>query len=272
MVLCALLNFQRIINMKINALLLAGVLLGLSPLASHAQPPAPGQNAASFTETQRGEIESIIKTYLTDKNPEVLAEGLQTLQRREREEASTKMTQAIAANKKGLFDNANSPSAGNPKATITVVEFYDYQCGYCKMSSPTLERLMKEDKDIKVVYKNFPVLGPLSTEAAKAAVASGKQGKFAAFHSALMSKKERLTKEQIYSVAQEVGVDVTKLKKDMADKSVEAVIDADITLAGKIGIEGTPFFVINDDFAAGALPYEGLKSKISAARAKTQKP
>lgn len=260
--------------MKFVALLLAGVLFSLSPQPAEAQPAQaqqPATNAAVFTDTQRGEIESIIKTYLTDKNPEVLAEGFQTLQRRERDEATAKTTQAVGANKKSLFGNPNSPSAGNPKATVTLVEFYDYQCGYCKMSASTVERLLKEDKDLRVIYKNFPVLGPLSAEAAKAAMASAKQGKFTAFHTALMSKKERLTNEQILSVAQEVGMDIAKMKKDMADKGVEALIDVDVTLAREMGIEGTPFFVINDDFAAGALPYEAMKGKIGAARAKAQK-
>jgi protein-disulfide isomerase len=254
--------------MRKTVLFLFAAFLGFLPLSSFAADSSKASPDAVFTDKQRTEIESIIKKYITEKNPEVLSEGLRTLQKREQDESESKIKVKLVSEKDKLFNDPATPTAGNPSAKIYVVEFYDYQCGYCKAAEESLERLVKEQKDVKFVFKNYPVLGAVSTEAAKAGLAAAKQGKFYAFHSALMTKKGHFSSEDIYQVAQEAGLDVDKLKKDMSDKSVEEELNAGLKLGNDIGVRGTPFFVVNDAFFPGVVQYDELKKAIDNASKK----
>jgi len=260
--------------MRISALFLAAAFLCPAQAFAADLTPAP-QTAlaatASFTDTQRTEIENIIKEYLTTKHPEVMAEGLQTLQKRDQESAEAKSKAEISSAKDRVFNDPTSPFAGNPKGNVTVVEFYDYQCGYCKMSEDAIEKLIKEDKNVKFIFKDFPILGPASAEAAKASLASVKQGKFQAFHDTLMGKKDHLTSDMIYQVAKEVGLNVDQLKKDMTDASVTDALNGNLKLGQDIGARGTPMFIINDNVFPGALQYDQLKQAVSDARAADKK-
>jgi len=258
-------------------LLLTAAFVGFSAPCFAADAPAPpvpapaaatpaSQAGPAFTDAQRTEIEDIIKSYLVDKHPEVMVEGLQNVQKREQEKAESKSKEQVGANKDKIFNDPSSPVGGNPKGDVTVVEFYDYQCGYCKMSEESVERLLKEDKNVKFVYKDFPILGPVSGEAAKASMASIKQGKFQAFHDALMTKKEHITSDMIYQTAKDVGLDVEKLKKDMADSAINDAINKNLKLGQEIGVRGTPMFIVNDATFPGALQYEQLKQAVSDAR------
>ncbi|MFA4993768.1 MAG: DsbA family protein [Bdellovibrionales bacterium] len=252
-------------------LFLAAALIGFLPCSgfaaeSPAAAPKTPVAANTFTDAQRGEIEIIIRDYLTEKHPEILAQGLQNLQQRDQEAADAKTKEKIASEKDRLFNDSATPIAGNPKAKVTLLEFYDYLCGYCKMAEDAVEKVLKEDKDVKVVYKNYPILGPVSLEAAKAGLASVKQGKFQEFHSALMNKKEHLTSEMIYQVAKEVGIDVEKLKKTMGEASINDAINASLKLGQDLGVRGTPFFIVNSASFPGVLNYEQLKNAVDAAR------
>ncbi len=263
-------------------LFFAVTLIGLLPCSGFAADAPAGSTAtvpvaapkpqaaavSSFSDAQRTEIEEIIKDYLGDKHPEVMAQGLQLLQQREQAAADAKTKEKIASEKDKLFNDPATPFAGNPKASVTVLEFYDYQCGYCKMAEDAVERILKDDKDVKFVYKNFPILGPISMEAAKAGLASVKQGKFQAFHSALMNKKEHLTSDLIYQIAKEAGLDVEKLKKDMTDPSIDATITASSKLGQDLGVHGTPFFIVNSASFPGVMKYEQLKDAVNEARTK----
>jgi protein-disulfide isomerase len=258
-------------------LFFVAALVGFIPCSGFAAvapaaPPPPAANASPFTDAERAGIEDIVKEYLVNKNPEVMAQAFHNLEKRNQEAAEAKIKEKISSEKDRIFNDSSSPFAGNPKATVTVVEFYDYQCGYCKMAEEAVERVLKEDKDVKIVYKNYPILGPVSLEAAKAGTASVKQGKFLVFHSALMNKKEHLTSDMIYQVAKDVGLNVDTLKKDMADASVGDSVNASLKLGQDIGAQGTPFFIINDAFTPGVLQYEQLKNILSDARAKVKKP
>ncbi len=252
--------------MRTFVLFLIAAIIGFMPLSGQAA-SASAQASASFTEAQRAEIESIVKTYLTEKNPQVLAEGLQNLQTRQQEEAEAKIKENIAKHKAEIYKDAATPSVGKDSAKVTVVEFFDYQCGYCKAAEEGMERVLKEDKDVRIVYKNFPILGPVSLEAAKASLASVKQGKFKEFHTAMMNRKEHLKSEMIYEIAKNVGLNVDKLKKDMDDKTVTENLAANTKLGESIGVRGTPFFIINDTTSPGVLSYDALKKVIDAARA-----
>lgn len=257
--------------MRKAALILSAALLGFiaQPAFAADATPVPASMApvpAGFSDAQRAEIESIIKDYLVNKHPEVMAEGLQGLQKREEQEADAKSKAEINSAKDRVLNDPNSPVGGNPKGNVTLVEFFDYQCGYCKMSEEGVERLMKEDKNVKIIYKEFPILGAASGEASKAVLASVKQGKYQAYHDALMSKKDHLSPEVIYGTAKDVGIDVDKLKKDMADASVTDQINANLKLGQDIGVRGTPMFIINDNIYPGALQYDQLKQAVSDAR------
>ncbi len=232
---------------------------------------APSFAAGSFSDAQRAEIEGIVKDYLVNKNPEVMAEGLQKLDQRRHEEMATKAKEKVATEHDKIFSDPATPVGGNPNGSVTIVEFYDYGCGYCKMGEEAIEKVMKEDKDIKFVYKNYPILGPSSLEAAKAGLASVRQGKFAAFHSALMNIKERLTSEAIYKTAKSVGLDVAKLKKDMASKEIGDAVEASLKLGQDIGAQGTPYFIINETVYPGVLQYEQLKGVVDTERQKVKK-
>ncbi|MDR3423878.1 MAG: DsbA family protein [Alphaproteobacteria bacterium] len=265
-----------------KAFLLTVALVAFAPsltFAAGATPTEPlppqqkqqPQAAAPFTDAQRAAIESIVKDYLTNKNPEVVADALQTLQKREQDTAEAKSKDQVLTFKDKIFNDPASPVGGNPKGDVTVVEFYDYQCGYCKMSEEGVDRLLKDDKNVKFIYKEFPILGAASIEAAKASVASVKQGKFQIFHDALMNKKEHLTSDVIYQIAKESGLNVEKLKKDMAEKSVSDDINDSLKLGQDIGVRGTPMFIINDNVYPGALQYEQLKKAVDDTRAAAKK-
>jgi protein-disulfide isomerase len=254
--------------MRKAALFLTAAFLFLSPAFAQAE------DAAAFTDAQRAEIENIIKDYLTNKHPEVMAQGLQKLQQHEQETADAKSKEEVAKSKDKIFNDPTTP-VNNPKGNVTIVEFYDYQCGYCKMSEEGVEKLLKEDKNIKFVYKNFPILGAISSEAAKASQAAYKQGatKFVAFHDALMSKKDHLTtNEPIYQMAKDAGLDVEKMKKDMTDASVTDAIAANLKLGQDIGARGTPMFIIGDNIYPGALQYDQLKQAVADTRNPPKKP
>ncbi len=250
-------------------------LVALSPVLAHAEDAAATPQAATtFTDAQRAEIENVIKDYLINKHPEVMAQGLQKMQMREQETADVKIKEAVGKYKDRIYSDASSPVGGNPKGNVTIVEFYDYQCGYCKMSEESVEKLLKEDKSIKFIYKNFPILGPLSAEAAKASQASYKQGaaKFQAFHEAMMTKKDHLTtSEPIYEMAKEAGLDVEKLKKDMSASTVTDAISANLKLGQDIGARGTPMFIVGDNIFPGALQYDQLKQAVADTRTPAKK-
>ncbi|MBW8728935.1 MAG: DsbA family protein, partial [Inquilinus limosus] len=166
-----------------------------------------------------------------------------------------------------IFRSASSPVIGNAQGDVTLVEFFDYQCGYCKRAQPDLERLVKQDTGLKVVLKEFPILGPASVTAARASLAAKMQGKYLEFHTKMMGLKGQLTDQVIYDTAQQVGLDLDKLKQDMNDASVVAELRANMDLAQALGVQGTPAFVINDQIIPGAVGFDALKSEIDKERA-----
>ncbi|MGE3622663.1 MAG: DsbA family protein [Bdellovibrionales bacterium] len=277
--------------MRISPLLLSAALLASMPVmaatnADAPKAPAPTPAAAPavspaattapaasvFSDAQRSEIENVVKEYLTQKNPEVIMQAMQELKKRQEADSDAKSKSAITSNKDKLYNDPNSPVGGNPKGDVTVVEFFDYQCGYCKMSQPTVEKLIKEDKNVKVVYKEFPILGPASTTATKAALASVKQNKYEKLHEALMTEKGHFTDDIVYKIAKDAGLDVEKLKKDMNDPSIDKMIEANIALGTEIGARGTPTFIINDELFPGAMEYPQLKKAVEDARTAGKKP
>ena len=245
---------------QIVALMLClGVIVGLSPTVPAA--------AAEFTSEQRQVIETIVRDYLT-KHPEVMLDALQAAEDKIKSESRDKASAALVTRRHEVLDDPDTPIGGNPKGDVSLVEFFDYRCPYCKQVEPALEALLGQDKQLRFVYKEFPVLGPESVTAARAALASRKQGKYDAMHRALMNLKGQINEEAVLKVASSVGLDGERLKRDMAAPEIDRMLKANTNLAEALDIRGTPGFVIGDEIVPGAIGLDGLKDLIDAARHK----
>lgn len=214
-----------------------GSLLLFGTVATNA---APSNN--SFNQSQQTEIKSIVKDYLV-QNPEILLEVSKALQKKQQQQVQKQASGAIDMNGNQLF-NADGPVTGNKKGNVTLVEFFDYQCGHCKNMGPVISKLVSQDQNLRVVYKDFPIFGKGSNFAAKAAIASNMQGKYMALHDALLLKKERLSPAIILKAADSVGINTTKLKADMKSAQVQKILKANMKLAEKLRLMGTPAFVV----------------------------
>ncbi len=237
-------------------------LLLLAPLAS-AQEAEMTPNG--MTGAQKTEIEKIVHDYLL-KNPEVIREAIQALQAKEEQSKADAQTQLVAQNKEALFNDPATPVAGNPMGDVTVVEFFDYHCPYCKAVASPLAKLLEEDKGVRLVMKEFPILGQDSILAAQAALASVGQGKYWEFHQALMEHRGPFDMEVIKSIAAKVGLDAAKLEADMESDKIKPAISANHALAKTLDIGATPTFIIGDQVVEGAVPLEQLKDLIKKAR------
>jgi protein-disulfide isomerase len=206
-----------------------------------------------------------IRAYLM-ANPEVLVEAMQELERKQDNQRDTQAVKAIQQNQAELLRDPETPSTGNLDGDVTIVEFSDYQCPYCKKAHAAVKSVIASDGKVKLVYKDLPILGEASKIAAVAALASIKQGKHDAFHDALMTNTAKLDSDRIFDIAGSVGIDVIQLKKDMEDPKIKATIDRNMALAQDLGVRGTPAFVIGKQFVPGAVEAEALKQLIADAR------
>jgi protein-disulfide isomerase len=229
--------------------------------------PPPPADAAEFSGEQRQAIEAIIHDYLA-KNPEVMLDALQAAEDRIKGESHDKASAALAARRHEVFDDPDAPIAGNPQGDATLVEFFDYRCPYCKQVEPSIEALIAGDPQLRFVYKEFPVLGPDSVTAARAALAARKQGKYDALHRALMALKGQVNDAAVLKVAASVGLDLDRLTRDMADPDIDRMLKANLDLAEALDIHGTPGFVIGNEIVPGAVSLDALKQLIQAARDK----
>lgn len=216
---------------------------------------------------RRQEIETVVREYLR-AHPEVVLEALQEMERRDQERQRAQRVEAIRANLAQLTQDPGSPVGGNPQGRVTVVEFFDYQCGYCKREVGELKKLLQADPDVRLVYKDLPILGPPSVFAARAALAAQKQGKHEALHDALMATNEPLTEELVLTIAAKAGLDIPRLEKDMADPTVAQTLDRNFQLQRALHIEGTPALIVGTEFVPGAASVETLKALVERARAK----
>jgi protein-disulfide isomerase len=240
---------------------IAGLSLALLAGASTAR----AQDHAPLT---RPDVERIVHDYLL-QNPEVIYQAVQELQRRHDAEEAKRQQVAVDQHKDQIFANSADPVGGNPKGDVTLVEFFDYHCGYCRGMAPQLRALLGQDPKIRFVFKDIPILSPESAVAAKAALAAARQGpgKYQEFHFALMQSKE-LTREAILDTAGKVGLDTKRLAQDMDDPAIAAKIDQNLKLAEELGINGTPAFVIGDQLIPGATEPARLAELIAQQRQK----
>jgi len=214
---------------------------------------------------RRQEIETIVREYLR-AHPEIVMEALQEMERRGQEAQQKQRVETIRAHLAELTQDPASPVGGNPKGSVTIVEFFDYQCGYCKREAAEMTKLLQADPDVRVVYKDLPILGPASVFAARAALAAQKQGKHAALHAALLETSERLTEQEVLRLAAQVGLNVAQLEKDMADPSVTAALDRNFQLQRALNIQGTPALIVGTEFVPGAANLDTLNALVARAR------
>ena len=244
--------------------LLAPALIALAALAA---PKAA--SAQSFTDTQKSDIEAIVKNYLVS-HPEVLEEAMNELTKRQAAADEQKHQESIAKNADTIFNSPRGVVLGNKDGDVTFVEFFDYNCGYCKRAMADMLDLLKNDHKLKVVLKEFPVLSEGSVEAAKVAVAVRMQDptgqKYLDFHQKLLGGHGPADKARAMAAAKDAGLDTAKLEKDMQSPEVKATIAENFKLAEDMGMNGTPSYVIGKQVVVGAVGLDGLKEKISVAR------
>jgi protein-disulfide isomerase len=225
--------------------------------------------AQTFSETQRGEIESIVKAYLI-AHPEVIQEVMTEIDKRQAEAEAEKHREGVKQYSKALFYSPRQVTLGNPDGDVTMVEFFDYNCGFCRRALADMLDLMKEDPKLRVVLKEFPVLGPGSVEAAQVAVAvrmQDKDGKkYLEFHQKLLSSRGQADRARALAVAKDVGLDMGRIEKDMASDEAKETIDENLKMAEALGLNGTPSYVIGTDVVVGAVGLAALKEKVGAAR------
>lgn len=228
----------------IRCLFAAALALGVLTGAVRAD-----EAATSLT---REDIEVIVRDYIAE-HPEVVIDAIREWQRQAEAQQAETAKQALAERADELYGDADTPFAGNPDGDVVIVEFFDYRCGYCRHTAPDLFALVAKDPGVKVVFKEFPILGEASRLASRAALASRKQGLYFDFHQALMQADISFSEAEIMAVAQSVGLDTQKLKTDMADPEIDAYLARTDALARDLGIGGTPAFVVDGELFPGAL-------------------
>lgn len=210
-------------------------------------------------------FEERIRRYLI-ANPEVLNEAADAFQRRRRAEEDAARIKVMAGLKGSLRIADGLPVMGNPEGDVTVVEFFDYRCPYCKQALDELRRLVASDKNVRLVFREFPILGPQSLLASRAAIAAREQGKYVEMHIALMEHKGDFGEAAVMEIAKAQGLDLDRLRADMEKPEVMAIIKRSLALAGKLGIEATPTLIIGDEVHPGYLDAAGLKELLARAR------
>jgi protein-disulfide isomerase len=231
---------------------------------------APGASSADeFSKPQRDEVERIVREYLV-AHPEVIQEAMSELEKRQTAAEVEKRKSAVKQYSQALFSSPRQVVLGNPTGNVTFVEFFDYNCGYCKRAMDDMLTLLKDDPKLKIVLKEFPVLGPGSVEAAQVAVAVRMQDKtgkkYLEFHQKLLGGRGEANKARALAVAKDVGLDMARLDKDMASPEVKATLQESFKLAEALGLNGTPSYVIGDNVVVGAVGLDALKEKVNASR------
>jgi protein-disulfide isomerase len=231
-------------------------LLIATPLARAADTVAPAQKSA---------VEQIIHDYIL-QHPELIVEALQSAEEKMKAQTAERARAALVDKRQEILEDPTAPVAGNPKGDVTVVEFFDYRCPYCKQVEPALEALLKEDRQLRIIYKELPILGKDSVYATRVALAARKQGKYDKFHAAMMAAKGQIDEKTILQVAASSGLDVERVKSDMQATEIEDVIKRNYDLAQALDVHGTPAFIIGDEMVSGAIDIATMKQKIAAAR------
>jgi protein-disulfide isomerase len=226
--------------------------------------------AQTFSAEQRSEIERIVKDYLLS-HPELLQDVMSELEKRQALAEAERHRAAVKEHSTALFASPRQVTLGNPQGDVAVVEFFDYNCSYCKRAMGDMLELIKGDGKLKFVLKEFPVLGDASVQAAQVAAAVRMQDKtggkkYLEFHQKLLAGRGPADKARALAVAKEIGLDVARIEKDMASDEVKATLEESFKLAEALGLNGTPSYVVGNDVVIGAVGLSALKEKINSAR------
>jgi len=243
---------------------LASAFILLSPYIG-----ATGSSAQEAKQSIRpaSEIETIIRDYIL-KNPEIIIEALQILEERREVEQNELQKQLIARNEDVLLTSEHQTVFGNPNGDVTLIEFFDYNCGFCRESLSHVERLVKEDPNLRVILKEFPVLGQGSQDAARVAIAASKIDpvKYLQLHMKLLSAREQADQKLALKIAENVGYDMEKIREYMAKPAIEEAISEVYGIANDLGLTGTPTFIIGTEILPGAVGHDVLREKLDSMR------
>jgi protein-disulfide isomerase len=243
----------------------AGV--ALAALLAVAAPPALAQSGA-LSEAQKKAVQQVVREYLI-ANPEVIQEAIVELERRQQEAQKTAQASALQSERNTLLHSPRGNLVGNPSGDVTLVEFFDYNCGYCKRALADLRTLMKSDPKLRVVLKDFPVLGPESVEASRVSLAVKQQlsgEKLFDYHTRVMETRGRVNGERALAVAKEMGLDMARLQRDLDHAEVRAALQENVALGDKLGLTGTPAFILADEIIPGAVGLEPMRQAVASVR------
>jgi protein-disulfide isomerase len=222
--------------------------------------------AEGFSAKQKTDIEELVHAYLME-HPEILQDMATKLEAKQKQTETDTRNSMLTANAADIFHDATDAIIGNPKGDVTVVEFMDYNCGWCKKSVVEMQALIKADSNVRVVMKEFPIFGEGSEYAARAALASVKQGKYWQLHQAMFASEGKITPEVVDQIAVEQGLDLAKLKADMQDPAIQANIQKTNKLAQTLLFTGTPAFIVDNQVSPGYVPMDTLNNMVVAVRA-----
>ena len=257
---CLLPTMRRLLPRLLVTLLLAAPMAFQPAAAQPAGPPA-----GSFTPQQRQEIIAIIRDALrTDAS--LLRDAITALQEDEERQKTSIARGAIGDLSAALTRTPGDPVAGNPNGDVTIVEFYDVRCPYCRRMVPVIAELIRRDPKVRIVYKDFPILGPASTLAARALLAAHKQGGYNKMHAALMTGSPTIDQDTLRSTTTRIGLDWDRLQRDMDDPEIQVRLAANLSLGRKLDIQGTPAYVIGEKMLPGAVDIADLIGAVAAAR------
>ena len=232
-----------------------------------ASPALAQGSGAGFSPEQRREIIEVLRDALR-QDPSILRDALMALEQADATARADAQRAAIAAQSVALFRNPEDPVKGNAQGAVTIVEFFDARCGYCKQMEPVMDQMLRRQRDVKLVMKDLPILGPNSVLASRALLAAQRQGKYAELHDALMKLREEPAEPVLRREAEKLGLDWARLRRDMDDPAVGRRLEANTRLAGALRIEGTPALVIGDTLVPGAVDLATLEKLVAEARGK----
>ncbi|NQV55801.1 MAG: DsbA family protein [Rhodospirillales bacterium] len=244
--------------------------LAAALVSTLATPVLSQDTKSSLSGEQKREIERLIGEYIRT-NPEIILESMRNLQERDRAAQQRRAAENLVSYRNELINDRQAPIGGNPEGDVTVVEFFDYRCTYCKRVYPAVVKLLSDDPNVRYVFKEFPILSPVSRIAAQAALAAWNidKTKYVQFHTRLMATSGNLNEKRILLIAESSGLDSAKIKIEMNSPSIERALQANKHLAEKLGISGTPVFIIGNRLVPGAIDYSTLKKLVAEARDKS---
>jgi protein-disulfide isomerase len=269
-------------KLSTKQILIAGVaavaLIGTVSLCTAQEKAAPAVVAAEETPVtqelaqdflQKTNLEEAMRDYILN-NGDVVLQSIENQRMKEQQDQDRQAQETINKENDYLLKNAHSPQAGNADASVTVVEFFDYNCGYCKKAFDDVAAIIESDKDVRVVFKEVPILSPSSREVSKWSLASKEQGKYFEYHQLLMQHKGQYDEESLSSLATQAGLDVEKLKAAKDKPEIDAQLDINLAYMEKFGIRGTPSFVVGNQLIRGYVGKQGLEDVIKQTRAEAK--